>query len=93
VQTLNKPWLGFIAVPVMFYGGIAAIFAVGIILATAILVWPVSCRACGRLRLRDLPSGVRNRIIAKKLFVVLLLVLILFAAHACLSAWQAIQTH
>src|ERR1043165_4662022 len=91
LQTLDKPWIALVAVPVMAFGGVAALFAVGIILAAAIILWPVSCRACGRLRLADFPAGMRARLIAKKVFVALLLVAILFAAQAAFSGWKAIQ--
>lgn len=91
MQTLNKPWIGFLAVPVMVFGGVVAMFAVGVVLAAAIVLWPVSCRACGRLRLADLPAGMRARLIARKVFVALLLVAILFAAQAAFSGWKAIQ--
>jgi hypothetical protein len=92
VQTLDKPWLGIVAGPVIAYGGIVALFVVGGLLGAAMLAWPVSCRACGRLRLKELPAGLRARVIAKKIFVALLLVAILLAGRASLLAWQAIQT-
>lgn len=93
VQTLDKPWIGSVAVPVMFYGGFVAIFAVGAALGTTVLLWPVSCPNCGRLRLRDLPSKVRSSIILKKSFVALLLILILSSTYACIIAWREIQPH
>ena len=92
MQTFDKPWLGFLAVPVMAFGGIVAVFVVGIILAGLVIAWPVSCRVCGRLRLGDLRAGTRARLIAKKIFVALLLALIVLAGHAALSAWRAIKT-
>jgi len=93
VRTLNKPWMGFIAIPVMYYGGLFAIFAVGIVLALAVLLWPPSCPTCGRLSLGELPPKVRTKVIAKKCFVVLLLGLILFAAHESLTALTTLRLH
>jgi hypothetical protein len=93
VHILNKPWIGVVAIPVMYYGGLLAIFAVGIVLALAVLLWPPSCPTCGRLSLGELPPKVRAKVIAKKCFVVLLLGLILFATHESLTALRTLRLH
>ena len=90
VQTLDKPWIGIVAVPVMYTGKFAAVFVVGILLAVAVLVWPVTCKKCGKLPLRDLPSKTRTRMILKKSFVAILLLVIVLAAQACFTAVKQI---
>jgi hypothetical protein len=91
VRTLNQPWVAFIAAPAVYLGGLRAAFAVGIVVGLAVLLWPVSCAKCGQIALRELGPRTRTIVVVKKIFVLLLVVVIAWSAYACLTALQAIQ--
>jgi hypothetical protein len=69
----------------------ALLWVGGIVLAIALLLWPVFCPACGRLRLRDLPPGARNKALVGKAFITLILAVIMFSAYACLNALRELK--
>ena len=93
VQTLNNPWIVTLAIAAQYiiarnYGILTAVFVVGTFVAVAVLVSPVTCRKCGKIPIRDLPSKSRKKMILKKSFVFILLAIMLFAAQACLTAMK-----
>ena len=86
LRTLDGPWVPLVSIPLAFVRQVALVFAAGIILAMAIILWPVTCAKCGAVPLGKMSPKARRTMIAKKAFVAFLLVVILCAAQACLNA-------
>jgi hypothetical protein len=74
----------------LFIRSLAAVYIVGIVVA-ALLLLPSRCGQCGRIRLREFPAPVRTFIIIRKIFIVLLLVIILISADAVLEALRELN--
>jgi hypothetical protein len=90
LNTYDKMVMLAVPVLVIFHNSLIVFCVVGILVAVLLLL-PSKCSPCGTIPLREFPARARKCIIARKIFTVLLLFILLASAVAVLNALRQLN--